>query len=102
MSIIAVFIIIFSVVFDQLSKYWATEVLKNGESIKIIGNFLRFTYAENRGAAFSILQNQRVFFLIITIIMLIILGIVYFTNKNLQSCPDYPWYDCRRSNRQFY
>lgn len=39
MSIIAVFIIIFSVVFDQLSKYWATEVLKNGESIKIIGNF---------------------------------------------------------------
>ena len=83
MSIIAVFIIIFSVVFDQLSKYWATEVLKNGESIKIIGNFLRFTYAENRGAAFSILQNQRVFFLIITIIMLIILGIVYFTNRNL-------------------
>lgn len=83
MSIIAVFIIIFSVVFDQLSKYWATEVLKNGESIKIIGNFLRLTYAENRGAAFSILQNQRVFFLIITIIMLIILGIVYFTNRNL-------------------
>lgn len=83
MSIIAVFIIIFSVVFDQLTKYWATEVLKNGESIKIIGNFLRFTYAENRGAAFSILQNQRVFFLIITIIMLIILGIVYFTNRNL-------------------
>ncbi len=85
MSIIAVFIIIFSVVFDQLSKYWATEVLKNGESIKIIGNFLRFTYAENRGAAFSILQNQRVFFLIITIIMLIILGIVYFTNRNLSN-----------------
>ncbi|NLA13480.1 MAG: signal peptidase II [Tissierellia bacterium] len=85
MSIIAVFIIIFSVVFDQLTKYWATEVLKNGESIKIIGNFLRFTYAENRGAAFSILQNQRVFFLIITIIMLIILGIVYFTNRNLSN-----------------
>lgn len=83
MSIIAVFIIIFSVVFDQLTKYWAAVVLKNGESIKIIGNFLRFTYAENRGAAFSILQNQRVFFLIITIIMLIILGIVYFTNRNL-------------------
>ena len=85
MSIIAVFIIIFSVVFDQLSKYWATEVLKNGESIKIIGNFLRFTYAENRGAAFSILQNQRIFFLIITIIMLIILGIIYFTNRNLSN-----------------
>jgi signal peptidase II len=85
MSIIAVFIIIFSVVFDQLTKYWAAVVLKNGESIKIIGNFLRFTYAENRGAAFSILQNQRIFFLIITIIMLIILGIIYFTNRNLSN-----------------
>ena len=83
MNILAAFVIIFSIVSDQLTKFWAADVLRNGESIKIIGNFLRFTYAENRGAAFSILQNQRIFFLVITVIMLIILGVIYFKNKNM-------------------
>ena len=54
MNIIAAIIIVFSVVSDRLTKFWAADVLKNGGSIKIIGNFLRFTYAENRGAAFKI------------------------------------------------
>ncbi len=83
MNILAALVIIFSIVADQLTKFWAADVLRNGESIKIIGNFLRFTYAENRGAAFSILQNQRIFFLVITVIMLIILGVIYFKNKNM-------------------
>ncbi len=83
MNIIAAIIIIISVVSDQITKFWAADVLKNGDSIKIIGNFLRFTYAENKGAAFSILQNQRTFFLIITIVMLIFLGYIYFKTKNI-------------------
>ncbi|HNZ82997.1 MAG TPA: signal peptidase II [Sedimentibacter sp.] len=83
MNIIAAIIIVFSVVSDRLTKFWAADVLKNGGSIKIIGNFLRFTYAENRGAAFSILQDQRMFFLITTVIMLIVLWVIYFRTKNL-------------------
>jgi signal peptidase II len=83
MNIIAAILIIISVVFDQITKFWAADVLKNGDSIKIIGNFLRFTYAENKGAAFSILQNQRTFFLIITVVMLIFLGYIYFKTKNI-------------------
>lgn len=85
MNIAASGIIIFSVVFDQLTKLWAADVLKNGSSIKILGNFLCFTYAENKGAAFSILQNQRIFFLIITILMLIFLGYIYFKTKNISN-----------------
>lgn len=85
MNIIAAIVIIFSVVLDQATKLWAADVLKNGSSIKIIGNFLRFTYAENRGAAFSILQDQRMFFLIITLIMLIVLGLIYFRTKNISN-----------------
>ena len=53
-----------SIILDQLTKLWASSALKDGGSIKIIGDFLRFTYAENRGAAFSILQDQRIFFII--------------------------------------
>lgn len=83
MNIVAAIIIIISIVSDQLTKFWAMDVLKNGDSIKIIGNFLRFTYAENKGAAFSILQNQRTFFLVITLVMLIFLGYIYFKTKNI-------------------
>ncbi len=83
MNILAIIIILISVVSDQITKLWAADILKNGDSIKIIGNFLRFTYAENKGAAFSILQNQRMLFLIITVVMLIFLGILYFKTKNI-------------------
>ena len=83
MNIIAALIIIISVIFDQATKLWAANVLKNGNSIKIIGNFLRLSYAENKGAAFSILQNQRIFFLIITIVMLVFLALIYFKTKNI-------------------
>ena len=85
MNIIGAIVVIISVVSDQLTKFWAADVLKNGSSIKIIGNFLRFTYAENRGAAFSILQDQRTFFLIITLMMLIVLGIIYFRSKDISN-----------------
>ena len=83
MNFIIGIIFIFSILLDQVTKRWAVNVLKNGESIKITENFLRFTYAENRGAAFSILQNQRWFFIIVTVIILLILGYIYFNTKNL-------------------
>lgn len=83
MNILVVIILAVSIVLDQATKMWAIDVLKNNGSVKLIGNFLRFTYAENRGAAFSILQNQRVFFLIITIIMLMVLAYIYFKTKNI-------------------
>jgi signal peptidase II len=83
MNILAGIIFLFSIVSDQLTKLWAIDVLKDGESIKLIGNFLRFTYAENKGAAFSILQNQLWFFIIATVVMLGILGYMFFMTKNL-------------------
>lgn len=83
MNILMGIIFISSVFLDQMSKFWAADSLKLGGSIKLIGNFLRLTYAENKGAAFSILQNQRVFFIIITIVMLVILAYIYFKTKNI-------------------
>lgn len=83
MNILVGIIFAASIILDQLTKLWAIKVLKDGGSIKIIGDFLRFTYAENRGAAFSILQDQRVFFIIVTIIMLVVLAYIYFKTKNI-------------------
>ena len=46
------------VVLDQLAKVWALDVLAPVGSIDFLP-FLRFTYVENRGAAFGILTGQR-------------------------------------------
>lgn len=83
MSILIGIIFAASIVLDQLTKKWAVDVLKDGSSIKIIGDFLRFTYAENRGAAFSILQDQRFFFIITTVVMLTVMAYIYFKTKNI-------------------
>lgn len=64
-----IFIVIFAVVLDQVTKYLARLHLKSIGSIPIIPHIFHLTYTENRGAAFGILQNQRWFFIIITIIV---------------------------------
>lgn len=76
-------IFILSIIMDQFSKKWAVSVLKNGSDIKIVGDFLGFSYVENRGAAFGMLQNQRWFFIIVTIAMISVLIYIFFKNKNI-------------------
>lgn len=76
-------IFILSIILDQISKKWAVAILKNGSNIKIIGNFFGFSYVENRGAAFGMLQNQIWFFVLVTIAMLAVLIYIFFRNKNI-------------------
>lgn len=42
---------------DQVTKAWAVRSLRYRESMKVIGGFLDFTYAENSGIAFGQLQE---------------------------------------------
>jgi Signal peptidase (SPase) II. len=60
LEIIIVFI---SIIIDQLSKYFVVKYLKPIGSFPIINNIFHFTYVENRGAAFGILQNRTLFLL---------------------------------------
>ncbi len=46
----------------------------------IVEDFLQLYYVENYGAAFGILQNRKVFFIIVTSI--VIISIVFFLYKN--------------------
>ncbi len=64
------------VILDQISKILTTKLLEPVGSIKIINDILSFTYVENKGAAFGILQNSRWIFISFTIIAMI--GIVYY------------------------
>ena len=64
------------IVLDQISKMRVVDSMALGESIPVIENFFYLTYTLNPGAAFGILPNQRVFFLLIGVALLI--GFVIF------------------------
>lgn len=68
---------------DQLSKLWVLGKLKGIGSIPIIENVFHLTYVENRGAAFGMLQNNQIIFIIVALTASIF-GLYYLnTNKNL-------------------
>ena len=71
MEFIVVAIIIF---LDQISKFAAVKYLKDSKPKVIIENFFQFNYVENRGAAFGILEHKRIFFVIITLAIIIFLS----------------------------
>lgn len=68
--------IILLVLIDQLTKLLVINTIKGVETLPLIQDVFHLTYWENRGAAFGILQNQRVFFVVLTI--LIVLAVVIF------------------------
>lgn len=73
------------IILDQVSKYAAIKYLKHQRPIVIIENFFQFNYVENRGAAFGILQGKRIFFLIITIAVVLIISFYLFKYYNQMS-----------------
>lgn len=66
-------IIIAIIAFDQYTKYLAVNHVKNVLTIPVIENVFHLTYAENTGAAFSILSNKIPLLTIVTSIFIICL-----------------------------
>lgn len=62
---------------DQLTKYSAVLYLKGKSAKEILSGVFELQYLENHGAAFGILQNQRWFLLVITILILCFIGFLY-------------------------
>ena len=69
-----IILVIILVLADQLTKYLAVVHLKGQDSVVLIKGVLELYYLENQGAAFSMLQNQQVFFYVLTIIFLVVAG----------------------------
>jgi signal peptidase II len=67
---------------DQLSKWLVLTYMELGQSIPVIGTFFQLTSHRNRGAAFGILQNQRLFFLVVTSLMIIGLAIWWWRTRD--------------------
>jgi signal peptidase II len=74
-------IVIATLILDQLTKFLAVNLLSTGQPIAIIRNYFQLTLLYNSGAAFGILKNQVPFF-IITSILAIVLIIFSLRDKN--------------------
>lgn len=68
------FICVIALVFlDQLSKWLAVIFLEGGEPFYLIDGFLRFSYVQNRGAAFGMLSDNRWVFLVLSTLAIVCL-----------------------------
>jgi signal peptidase II len=56
------------VALDQITKNVASSRLEPGESISILGDFIRFTLVHNTGAAFGLFPGSRVPFIIVSVL----------------------------------
>lgn len=64
---------------DILTKFWVVRTFDLYETTPVLGDFFRFTYTHNRGAAFGIDigEHSRIFFLILSLVALGVLGAIY-------------------------
>lgn len=70
------------IVIDQLVKAYVVQNIALGEIKSWIPNLVSLTYLQNRGAAFSMLQDQQWFFALITFV---VMGIaVWYLHKHIE------------------
>ena len=64
----------FFFIIDFISKQVVIHFLSLNESIEVINNFFYLIYTKNNGAAWSILQDQRILLLIVTVVVLFLIN----------------------------
>ena len=80
-GIVAV-IVLLLIGLDQLVKSYIVQQIPLGEVRSWIPNFVSLTYLQNRGAAFSILQDQQWLFAIITLVVMV--GAIWYLHKHME------------------
>lgn len=77
--VVDVLFVLVLIAIDQATKYLAVENLMNQKPYVVWEGVFELHYLENRGAAFGLLQGQKIFFVLITVIILAV--IVYVLVK---------------------
>ena len=78
----------FLVLFDQWTKYMVLTHIKPVSSIPLIENVLSFTYHENRGAVWGIMQGQIPILIVTTVL---ILAAVFYVFYKIPNTKKYIW-----------
>lgn len=66
-----------AILLDQWTKHLAVTKLQGKAPFILIDKVFQLCYLENRGAAFGLLQNQRIFFLICALLILVLAVWIY-------------------------
>lgn len=68
-------VVAFILFLDQLTKFLITKNLFYNQSVPVIKGVFHFTLVHNRGAAFGILKNQVPFFIIASILAIVLISL---------------------------
>ncbi len=68
-----VIVIILIVVADQVSKYYAENLLASRGAVSVIPGILDLTYVRNTGAAWGMLKGARWFFVVLTVAICVLI-----------------------------
>lgn len=71
-------IIIAVIIFDRIVKHIVSSQMIVGETIPVIEDMFHITYVQNRGAAFSIMEGQWIFIILIPAVLMAAILVVLF------------------------
>ena len=72
-------------IIDQFTKYWMSINLREGDEIDVISGFFKFSYTENPGIAFGMLNNGNVKWLLVAISVAAIIVVVFYITRTAVS-----------------
>ncbi len=77
------FLNVFLILLDQFIKWVVESNMNLHDSFIVVSDFLRITYLQNYGAAFSILSGQKIILIIVTLLIISFL-IVFVIKKQIK------------------
>ncbi len=81
MKVWCLFIAMLVMLFDQFTKYWVSVKLREGDEIDIIRGFFKFSYTENPGIAFGMLNNGNVKWLLVAVSVAAVTVVAYYMRR---------------------
>lgn len=66
---------------DQLTKAWLVSFLAPGESVAVVGDWIRLVHSQNNGGLFGLLRGQAIIF---GFISLIVVGLIVLYHARAQ------------------
>ena len=68
-------------VLDQITKYWVAAALQGDGEIVVVRGFMNFSYTENPGIAFGMLNNGNMKWLLIAISVAAIAVVIFYLTR---------------------
>ena len=66
---------------DQVTKWIIVDTMELGQSVEVIPGILNFTYIRNDGAAFGKFDNARWFFMILSVIAIVVISYLMIKHR---------------------